>query len=176
MGEYAGWSDFVPEVWPGDVLHVEARSRGCVADAVIREVGIEAVDPANERSWMTMKFANEAADPVAIVTTAASEKLTVRDAQIFALAGLAQAQVTDITSTSVTMDMGCDPLEGSGFEIRRSDSGWDARIDRNLVGRFNTRVITVPRLSRVVSYWVRQYDAAGRYSQVATLLHVDYPL
>ncbi len=92
------------------------------------------------------------------------------------VAGLPQAQVTDVTSTAVTMDMGVAAIAGGGFEIRRSDSGWDARIDRNLVGRFQARVITVPRLSRVVSYWVRQYDAAGRYSQVATLLHVDYPL
>jgi len=179
-GEYAGWSDFVPEMWPGDVVHVNAPSRGCVADVVVREVAIEAVDPANERSWYAVKFANEAAVPIAIktrpVTAAQVEKLEMRDPAVFALSGLPQAQVTDVTSTSVTLDMGCDPIASGGFEIRRSDSGWDARIDRNLVGRFQTRVITVPRLSRVASYWVRQYDATGRYSQVATLLHVDYPL
>lgn len=179
-GEYAGCSDLVADVWPGDVLHVNAPSRGCVADAVVREVAIEAVDPANERSWYAIKFANEAAEPVAIktrpVTTAQIEKLVMRDPAVFALDGLPQAQVTDVTSTSVALDTGCDPIAGGGFEIRRSDSGWDVRIDRNLVGRFQTRVITVPRLSRVASYWIRQYDAAGSYSRVATLLHVDYPL
>jgi hypothetical protein len=175
-GEYAGWSDFVPEVWPGDVMHVKAPSRGCVADAVVREVAIEAMDPANERNWIVMKFANEAAEPLAIATKPSTDKMTIPDAEKFALASLPQAQVMDVTSTSVTLDMGCNAIGGGGFEIRRSDSGWDPQVDRNLVGRFNTRVITVPRLSRVVSYWVRQYDAAGCYSRVATLLHVDYPL
>jgi hypothetical protein len=60
--------------------------------------------------------------------------------------------------------------------VRYDDSGWNASIDRNLVGRYNTRVITVTRLAKVVSLFVRQYDATNRYSRSATLLHVDMPL
>jgi hypothetical protein len=183
VGEYQSWSDFLADdIWPGNVLHVNAPSYGCVADVVVREVAIEAMDPANERSWYELKFANEAAAPIAIttrpVTPLQAEKLVLLDPVRFALADLPQAQVTSITSTSVTMDTGVDPVAGGGFEIRTTDSGWDPQIGRNLVGRFNTRVITVPRLARVVGYWVRQYDNFNpcRYSRCATLLHVDYPL
>lgn len=180
-GEYQSWSDFLPDdIWPGDVVHMVAPSRGCEADLIVREVAIDAVDPANERNWCTVKFANEAAVPVAIearpATKAQVQAIVPADPTVFVLESLSQAQVTDITSTQVTMDMGCEPRLGGGFEIRLSDSGWDPRIDRNLVGRFNTRSITVARLSRVVSYWVRQFDAQSRYSRWATLLHVDYPL
>jgi len=180
-GEYQGWSDFLPDdIWPGDVLHVNAPSRGCVADVIVREVQVESVDPANDRSRYAITFANEAADPVAIkskaVTQTQVEKSALRDPTIYALAGLQQAEVTNITSTSVTMDMGCDPMSGGGFEIRWSDSGWGPQIDRNLAGRYNTRVIAMPRLTRVMSYWIRQYDATNRYSRSATLLHVDCPL
>lgn len=101
--------------------------------------------------------------------------MLTRDPAKFALANLPQAQVTEITSTAVTLDMGTEAVAGGGFEVRRSDSGWDAQVDRNLVGRFQTRVITVPRLSRVQDC-VRQYDQEGRYSSCATQLHVDYPL
>jgi hypothetical protein len=181
-GQYATWSDFLgaADLWPGDAVKVDVPSRACSADMIVREVEIDAVDPANDRSWYSIKFANEACESIAIHTTAATPaeilSATQLDPQVFILPGLPQAQVTDITSTSVTIDMGCDPVAGGGFEIRRSDSGWDPLVDRNLVGRFNTRVITVTRLSRVMSYWVRQYDGENRYSRSATLLHVDYPL
>jgi hypothetical protein len=181
-GEYTTWSDFLgaADVWPGDAVQVEVPSRECSTQMIVRQVEIEAVDPANERSWYAVKFANEACEPIAIETGSVAPaqvlSATQLDPAVFALASLPQAQVTDITSTSVTIETGCNPITGGGFEIRRSDSGWDPQVDRNLVGRFNTRVITVTRLSRVMSYWVRQYDAANRYSRSATLLHVDYPL
>jgi hypothetical protein len=49
-------------------------------------------------------------------------------------------------------------------------------IDRNLVGRYNTRTFMVPRLTRVQDYWIRKYDNKGNYSQHSALLHIDYPL
>lgn len=179
-GEYAQWSDFLPEdPWPGDVLHINAPSRGCVADVMVREAEIESVDPVNDRSRYRLTFANEAAAPIAVqarpATLAQRQKLALRDPAVFSLAGLPQAQVTSITSTQVTIDAGCEPAAGGGFELRLDDSGWGQQGGRNLIVRLNLRVITVPRLSRVVSYWIRQYDAAGHYSRWATLLHVDYP-
>src|SRR5262249_6848518 len=159
------------DIWPGDVLRVNAPSRGCVADVVVREVELQSLDPANERSWYAISFANEAALPIAItskpVTPINAEKAVVLDPTIFALAGLQQAAVTNVTSTQITMDMGADAIAGGGFEIRTSDSGWNASIDRNLVERFNTRVITVTRLAKVVSFWIRQYDGSNRYSRWA---------
>ena len=59
--------------------------------------------------------------------------------------------------------------------MRRSDSGWNADNDRNLVGRFTARTFTVPRLSRTQDYYLRPYDSAGHYSRYSTLLHLDWP-
>ena len=63
-------------------------------------------------------------------------------------------------------------------EVRWSDAGWGPANDRNLVGRFGTQGFTLPRLSRVQSCFLRQYDASvpPKYSRYSTALHVDYPL
>lgn len=180
-GEYEAWSDYLPgDIWPGDVLHMNMPSRGCVADVVVREVELQSLDPANDRSWYAIKFANDAAEPVTIKTRAVTpleaEKLVLPEATVFTLPGLQQAEVTTITSTQVTVDAGCDPIAGGGFEVRWNDAGWGPQTDTNLAGRYNTRVMTPPRLARSASYWVRQYDGAGHYSTFATLLHVDWPL
>jgi len=180
-GEYQALSDFLPgDVWPGDVLHMNVPSRGCVTDVIVREVQVESVDPANERSQYAVRFANEAAELVAIktrpVTAAEAKDLVLPDATVFTLAGLSQAEVTAITSTQVTLDAGCDAIAGGGFEVRWNDAGWGPQTDSSLAGRYTTRVMTVPRLARSASYWTRQYDGAGHYSTVATLLHVDWPL
>ncbi len=180
-GEYETWSDFLAnDVWPGDAADIRMPSRECTADAIVREVQINTVDLANDRSRYSIKFANEAAEPIAIRTTPASASewasAIAQDRDRLTLASLPQAAVTNVGSTAVTIDAGTDPIAGGGFEVRRTDSGWDPLVDRNLVGRFQTRVMTVPRLSRVQTYCVRQYDATGNYSSCGTQLHVDYPL
>ena len=55
--------------------------------------------------------------------------------------------------------------------------GWGTENDRNLVGRFTSQSFAVPRLARIQTYHVRQYDNANprRYSRYSTVLHVDYP-
>jgi len=67
---------------------------------------------------------------------------------------------------------------GGGFEVRLSDSGWSQTEDRNLVGRFTTQTFTVTRFTRLITYYVKQYDNSfpPKYSRNATALHVDYPL
>ena len=63
-------------------------------------------------------------------------------------------------------------------EVRWSDASWGQASDRNLAGRFTTRTFTLPRLSRVEDYYVRQYDnsSPAKYSRYSTALHLDYPL
>jgi hypothetical protein len=185
-GEYETWSDFLPEaaedIWPGDGFDVRLPSRECEASAIVREVEVKLEDLSNDRSWYALKFANEAAELIAmevdLATASEAAAATVRDPSRFVLDNLPQAQVTAVTSTSVTIDMGAEPTAGGGFEIRRSDSGWDPLIDRNLVGRFQTKVVTLTRLSRVQTWCVRRYDGSSpaKYSRNATQLHVDYPL
>ncbi len=55
---------------------------------------------------------------------------------------------------------------------------WGPENNRNLIGRYGTRVITVPRLSRVQDCFLRQYDTSSppNYSEFSAVMHVDYPL
>ena len=94
------------------------------------------------------------------------------------IADLPAAEVTIVTSTTVSIDAGVAPPSGGGFEVRRNDFGWGQEYDRNLVGRFTTQAFTVTRLTRVVDFYVRQYDNSSppKYSRYSTALHVDRPL
>lgn len=66
----------------------------------------------------------------------------------------------------------------SYVEVRWSDTGWGQGNNRNLVGRFNTQTFSLPRLARVLNYYLRQYDASSppKYSRYTAALHLDYPL
>ena len=48
---------------------------------------------------------------------------------------------------------------------------------RDLLGRFVTQTLSVTRLTRLVTYYLRQYDNSSppKYSRYSTALHVDYP-
>jgi hypothetical protein len=82
-----------------------------------------------------------------------------------------------VTSTTVSIDAGVAPPAGGGIEVRASDAEWSAAGDRNLLGRFTTQAFTEPRLTRLVTYYLRQNDSSTprRYSRYSTALHVDYP-
>jgi hypothetical protein len=182
-GEYEDWSnDERQDVWPGDAVHVAAPSRGADLEATLREVRIEVHDLATDLARVKLRFANDAAEPLAFVAQGAkaTESIDLDAVPLTAAAvlipDLSQAEVTSIAATAVNIDSGTEPLPGGGFEVRRSDLGWGMSIDRNLVGRYNTRTFTVPRLTRVQDYWIRKYDNQGNYSQHSTLLHIDYPL
>ena len=188
-GDYETWSDFLPgdaqDIFPGDALNVSAPSRGASFRGIVREVQIEVRDLAGDHARYKIHFADELAEPLSfafetgyvsdisqVATSAVSEV-----GSIF-LADLTSAEITAVSSTTVTLDCGVSPPENGAFEVRRTDFGWGASNDRNLVGRFATRSFTVPRLSRVQDYYIRQYGGASpvRYSRFSAALHLDYPL
>ena len=187
QGQYRVISDFLPaqDVLPGDAVQVAAASRGANFGAIVREVDIEVRSAAFDRSEYTIRFANDAAEPLgsefakqtlpdplptAVTTTGPSSSLY--------LASLTNVQVTDVIATQITVDAGTVPPAGGGFEVRRSDGGWGAAGDGNLVGRYTTQSFVLPRLSRIQEYVVRQYDNStpAKYSRQSAVVHVDYPL
>jgi hypothetical protein len=184
-GSYECWNTFLPngaasDPLPGDAVSVSVPSRAANFSAILREVEIACEDLNEDHSRYTLHFANEAAEPFAMafddgVTREELEAVTPGTAYI---ADLPDAEVTAITSTTVTINAGVAPPGGGGFEVRRTDFGWGAENERNLVGHFTTQSFTVPRLSRVQTYHLRQYDASSprKYSRYSTVLHVDYPL
>ena len=189
-GEYDTWSDFLPgtaeDIFPGDALGVNAPSRGAVFVGIVREVEVAFADLSDDRSLYRIRFADDAADPLAMQYSAGlvTDALDLRAEPVGSIGSLFLPDLTRAEiilppgSTSVSMDAGIDPVSGGGIEVRWSDIGWGQDNDRNLVGRFSSRNITAPRLGRVQSYYLRQYDRSTppRYSRYSAALHVDFPL
>jgi hypothetical protein len=185
-GSYAVVSDLLPagDVTPGMTVQLNAPSWQAQFSAIVREVELEVIGADEDRTYYAIKFANEAASPLAFEFDAAllDEPLTT----VFTVSGssgslypppLTAAQITNSIATEVTVDAGQPPPNGGGIEVRRSDGGWGPANSGNLAGRFGSRTFTLPRLSRVQDYYLRQYDASSpaRYSRYSALLHLAYP-
>jgi hypothetical protein len=188
-GEYQAWSQFLPggaaDIFPGDGLAVNVPSRMASFTAIVREVDLEIADIAGENSRYTLRFV-DAGDPsldFSFVTALMKQTqvLTPIDVSMVGnvyLPDLIDANFTNVTSTTVTIDVGFTPVAGGGIEVRYTDAGWGVDNNRNLVGRFTSRSFTLTRYARAQTYFLRSYDGSGRpkYSRYSTALHVDYPL
>jgi hypothetical protein len=188
-GEYDVWSDFLPgganDVFPGDGLNIAVPTRGATFSAIVSDVEITLNNPEGEHFGYKIKFANDAAKALAFEFEAASgttslfvNQYTNAQVGVTYLADLTAAQLTQVTSTAISVDAGSPPVSGGGIEVRWSDAGWGPGNDRNLVGRFTTQAFTIPRLSEVQDCYLQQYDNSvpPKYSRYSAALHVDYPL
>lgn len=185
-GEYRVASECLvsSDVLPGDKVTVNAPSRGANFSAIAREVRVEVVSLAYERANFAIRFANDAAEPLAYEVSKTTipgplplPYTSTSGSSVTFLPSLTAVQVTDIIATQITVDAGVAPPAGGGIEVRRSDGGWGASGDGNLVGRYTTQSFVLPRLSRIQEYAVRQYDGSNppRYSRHSALVHVNYP-
>jgi hypothetical protein len=187
-GKYEAWSDFLPgaaqDIFPGDALAVNVASCSANFQAIVREVEIAFQDLAGDHSFYKIHFADDAAKTVSfeVETASITTPLTIApitNAQVGStfLPDLTSAQITAVDSTTASIDVGITSPNGGGFEVRWSDSGWGKSNDENLAGRFTTQAFTLPRLSRVEDYFLRQFDASvpPKYSRHSTALHIDYP-
>lgn len=188
-GEYQAWSRFLPggatDIFPGDALAVNVPSRIATFTAIVREMEVEIADIAGENSRYTLRFV-DAGDPsldFAFVTALVKQKqvLTPIDVSMVGnayLADLTDADFTNVSSTTVTIDAGFTPPAGSGIEVRYTDAGWGAENTRNLIGRFTSRSFALTRYARSQTYFLRSYDGSTppKYSRYSTALHVNYPL
>jgi hypothetical protein len=187
-GSYTTWSDFLPgaaaDIFPGDAIAEDVPSRGAVFTAIVRSVEIEVRDPADDRGVYAIAFANDAAAPLALVSEQNATVVGLQDmppvlttSQVgnYYLPDLKDAQITEITSTTVTIDAGLGPGSGQGLEVRVHDYGFGQANDRNLLGRFGSQVFTVPRLGKTQNYFLRLYDSSLRYSRVSGALHLAVP-
>ena len=186
-GEYQAISDWLSaqDVLPGDAVRVTAPSRGATFDALVREVDLQVLSLRDDRSQYTIKFANDAADPLAYeldnMALPASNSVVFEldtPSTTLSITPLTNAQITNVIASELTIDGGVAPPSGGGIEVRRTDGGWGPSDSGNLAGRFTTQTFTLPRLSRVQGYYLRQYDGSTprKYSRYSMLLHVDYPL
>ena len=189
-GEYDVWSDYLPgganDIFPGDALNIAVPSRGATFPAIVNEVEITIKNWEGEHLRYKIKLANDAARALAFEFEATKStaslfvnQLTNAQVGVTYLADLTAAVITQVTSTTVSVDAGLAPVSGGGIEVRWSDAGWGPGNDRNLVGRFTTQAFTIPRLSRVQNCYLRQYNASvpPKYSRYTAALHLgNYPL
>jgi hypothetical protein len=191
LGTYRTWSDFLPggaqDIFPGDAVSVNVPSRGAVFNAIARKVTIDVADPAGDRGIYTIEFANDLAQPLAYQDATSATIIPLQDMPLrlsttqignYYLANLIDAQITQVSSTTVSIDAGIVPGNGGGIEVRLHDFGWGVANDRNLLGRFSAQTFTLPRLVRTQNYFLRLYDSSSppRYSRYSTALYVDQPL
>ncbi len=121
-GTYEIWSDFLPggaaDIFPGDALAVNVASRSAAFTAIVRSVSIDLVDLANDRGMYSIEFADDLAAPLALqdvssATTVPLQGLPIRlsTSQVgsYYVASLTDAQITQVTSTSVQVDAGIVP-------------------------------------------------------------------
>jgi hypothetical protein len=187
-GKYETWSDFLPggtqDIFPGDALNVNIPSRAAAFQAIVHEVQITCKDLAGEHSIYQIQFADVAAkNPAfefdATKTAAALNVTPITTVQVgtTTLPNLTAAMVTQVTSTTASIDAGVTLPSGGGVEVRWSDAGWSPFNDQNLAGRFTTQTFTLPRLAKVQDYYLRQFDASvpPKYSRYSAALHIDYP-
>jgi hypothetical protein len=171
LGTYKTWSDFLPgnasDIFPGDALAVNMPSRAAVFDATVREVRIELADRAGDHAIYTIEFANDLAKSVALEDSGISTRIPLQDLPVqlsatqvgtYYLPDLMDAQITEVSSTTVQVDAGMALPRGCGIEVRAHDFGWGVSNDRNLLGRFGAQTFTLPRLGRTQNYFLRLYD------------------
>jgi hypothetical protein len=190
-GSYETWSNCLPgaavDIFPGDAVSVDVPSRNASFTAIVREVEIAVADPADDRGFYRIGFANDLASPLAIAYGEAGAIISLQStppAQQTSQVGsyyesnLTDAQITSVTSTTVEVDVGSAPPAGCGIEVRENDFGWGQANDRNLLGRFNTQTFSLTRLAQTQNYFLRLYDGSSppKYSRFSAALHVDYPL
>lgn len=188
-GEYQTWSQFLPDgaadIFPGDGLAINVPSRLATFLAIVREVDVQILDIAGENSRYTLRFV-DAGDPsldFAFVTalmkqTQVLTPMDVTEVGSYYLADLTEAEITNVTSVTVTIDVGFTPVAGGGIEVRYSDEGWGIGYNGNLIGRFTSSSFSLTRLAQAQSYFLRSYDGSEppKYSRYSAALHVDYPL
>jgi hypothetical protein len=189
-GTYQTWNDFLlgsNDIFPGDALTVDVACQNANFAAIVRSVSIDWIDPADDRGMYTIEFANDSAESIALQmgSSATGVALGSNPAQIstsqvgsYYLADLTNAEVTQISSTTVQVDAGVAPASNQGIEVRAHDCNWGIGNDRDLLGRFSSQTFNLPRLGRTQTYFLRLYDDSTppRYSRYAAALHVDSPL
>jgi hypothetical protein len=191
-GSYETWSDFLPgaagDIFPGDAIAVSVPSRSALFTAIVRKVEIKIADPADDRGFYAIGFANDLAAPLGIEYQPSAKSIPLQQMPPLLETGqvgayyqvdLTEAEITAVTSTTVQVNAGTAPSAGDGIEVRAHDYGWGQENDRNLLGRFSTQSFTLPRgLTRTQNYFLRLYDSSSppRYSRYSAALHVDYPV
>jgi hypothetical protein len=179
-GTYTCWNPHqTADVWPGDLLDVEAPSADISTELLVRGVQIHATSCVPELLSYAVTFANEWADTLSLKMSEGAplnawlppSALTASSA----LESLRDLSVASVSTTQIQVQAGLTPPTGGGFEVRRSDWKFGAADGADLVLRSPVPNFTIVREAPVERYYVRMYDGATppNYSRFSSAIFVN---
>jgi len=182
-GRYSGFNLQTPQdIWPGDVLAVDAVSTGVNANLVVRAVTIEAGSSSPDLTKYTIEFANDWAEALSmkLSSTVPKDVWLPQQAEtaVTVLANLAGLTISSVTGSAIQIAAGTAPPTGGGFEVRRRDWYFAPGSDSDLVLRSPVVNFTIPREAAIEQYFIRQYDASSppNYSRFSSAVFINVPL
>lgn len=181
-GKYTAWDmETQGDVWPGDVLAVNATSANLNANLVVRTVEVELLCGSPGLVKYVVSFANDWADALAIKTSATIPVdvwLPQQAESVPPLANLAQLNVSSITGSAITVNAVTTPPTNGGFEVRRRDWSFGPGTNSDLVLRSPVNNFTIPREAAVEQYFIRMYDGSTppNYSQFSSAVFANVAL
>jgi hypothetical protein len=182
-GKYTGFNLQSPvDIWPGDVLAVDAVATGVNANLVVRTVTIEAGASLPGLTKYTIGFANDWAEALSIkLSTAVPKDVWLpqqAETMVTVLANLAGLAISSVTGFAISIAAGVGAPSGGGFEVRRRDWYFAAGNDADLVLRSPVSNFIIPREAAIEQYFIRQYDASTppNYSRFSSAVFINVPL
>lgn len=179
-GTYTCWNPYqTADIWPGDLLQVDAPSAGLSTELLVRSVQIRSTSCAPELLSYTVTFANEWAEALSLkMNEGAPLNAWLPPSALTSPTALASAHdlsVTSVSATQIQVQAGLTPPSGGGFEVRRSDWKFGAGDGADLVLRSPVPNFTIVREAPVERYNVRMYDGAKppNYSRFSSAIFVS---
>jgi hypothetical protein len=179
-GTYTCWNPHqTADMWPGDLLDVEAPSADMSTELLVRSVQIRATSCVPELLSYAVTFANEWAEALSLkMSEGAPLNAWLPPTALTASTALASARdlsVTSVSTTQIQVQAGLTPPTGGGFEVRRSDWKFGAGDGADLVLRSPVPNFTIVREAPVERYYVRMYDGATppNYSRFSSAIFVN---
>jgi len=170
-----------PDIWPGDALALIVNQQ--TFSTIARTVTLTHGHAAPELLTYKIAFANDWAESLAITLSEAIPAdaylpPTAASAPAQCLASLTALAVTSATTTVLTIDAGCNPTAGGGFEVRLRDWDFAPTPGADLVLRSPTRSFTIPRSAQCERYFIRAYDASTPplYSRLSAAIFTNLPV
>jgi hypothetical protein len=179
-GTYTCWNPHqTTDMWPGDLLQVDAPSASLSTELLVRSVQIRSTSCAPELLSYTVTFANEWAEALSLkMKEGAPLNAWLPPTALTSPTALVSARdlwVTSVSTTQIQVRAGLTPPSGGGFEVRRSDWKFGAGDGADLVLRSPVPNFTIVREAPVERYYVRMYDSAKppNYSRFSSAIFVS---
>jgi len=167
------------DVWPGDLLALNAPASGLQGNVVVRDIKLEITSSAPCMLKYGMGFANDWASELslAVSSTVAAGAWIPSAPNTGVLDSLSDLTIL-VSGGAIAVDAGVAPPVGGGFEVRRRDWAFAAGNDSDLVLRSPVQHFSIPRWNATEQYYVRMYDASTPpvYSRVSSAVFLNIPM